>query len=83
MEVDLHGARPEEALRRLARALHTARMRRASELLVITGRGLGNATQKPVLRNRVEEWLRGPEGKRAGARGFTRQAKGGALLVRL
>jgi DNA-nicking Smr family endonuclease len=81
--VDLHGLPPERALRRLAQELHAARMRRVAELLVITGRGLGNRTQQPVLRRRVEEWLRGPEGTRAGVRSFALESRGGALRVRL
>ena len=82
-EVDLHGLRPGDALRRLAQALHTGRVRGASEVLVITGRGVGNHAQAPVLRTRVEAWLRGPEGTRLGVRGFRRTAQGGALLVQL
>ncbi len=83
MEVDLHGLRPEAALQRLAQALHTSRVRRHRELLVITGRGLGNAAQTPILRKKVEDWLRGPEGRRSGARSIQRTARGGALLVGL
>lgn len=83
IQVDLHGLRPEEALRRLGQTLHAARVRRASRVLVITGRGMGNHVQAPVLRTRVEAWLKGPEGQRLGVRGFERTARGGALLVRL
>ena len=81
--VDLHGLRPEQALRRLAQELHAARVRGEEELLVITGRGWGNAEQKPVLRRRVEEWLRGPEGRRLGVREACVTSKGGALRVLL
>ena len=81
--VDLHGLRPEDALRRLAQALHAARVRGAGRLKVVTGRGWGNATQTPVLRGKVETWLRGPEGRRFGVQGFDRADKGGSLLVRL
>ena len=52
-------------------------------MLVITGRGLGNAAQEPILRQKVEQWLRGKEGQRAGAREFQRTNKGGALLVKV
>jgi len=81
--VDLHGLPPERALQRLARALHTARVRGDARLRVITGRGWGNLAQEPVLRRRVEAWLRGPEGRRLGVAGFEVVAKGGALDVRL
>lgn len=82
-EVDLHGLRPEQALRRLAQALHAARVAGAPEVLVITGRGWGNREQRPVLRGRVEAWLQGSEGRRLGVRGSRVVAKGGALVVRL
>ena len=50
-EVDLHGKRPDEALRHLGRELHSARHRRLREVIVITGQGLGNALHKPILRD--------------------------------
>jgi DNA-nicking Smr family endonuclease len=82
-EVDLHGLRPEAALRRLEQELHAARVRGAPGLVVITGRGLGNLAQEPVLRPRVEAWLRGPDGARFGVRDFRQIHRGGALEVRL
>lgn len=82
-EVDLHGLAPAAALRRLGRELHAARTRRHAELVVITGQGLGNALQQPILRTKVEAWLAGPEGRRLGVRGFERVHRGGALRVRL
>ena len=82
-EVDLHGRRPEDALRHLARELHAARQRRLAEVLVITGQGLGNALHKPILRTKVEAWLSGPDGQRLGVLGFERAHRGGALRVRL
>jgi DNA-nicking Smr family endonuclease len=82
-EVDLHSLSPEMALRRLARELHACRLRRMETLLVITGRGWGNREQIPILRPKVEEWLRGSEGKRFGVVGFETTSRGGALLVRL
>lgn len=81
--VDLHGMAPERALRRLAQELHACRMRRRATLLVITGRGFGNRTQRPILRTHVEGWLRGAEGARAGVVSFELASKGGALLVRV
>lgn len=50
---------------------------------MITGKGWGNREQKPVLRQKVEAYLRGPHGLRAGVEGFTLESHGGALLVRL
>ena len=82
-KVDLHGLRPEEALRRLSQALHAARVRGVETLTVVTGRGWGNREQKPVLRAKVEAWLSGPEGRRAGVQSHRRTHSGGALEVRL
>ena len=82
-EVDLHGHRPEAALRRLAQELHAARVRGERRLRIVTGRGWGNRTQTPVLRPQVETWLRGPEGRRLGVRAFRVVAKGGALELDL
>ena len=82
-EVDLHGLPPERALRRLAQELHATRVRGESCLRVITGRGWGNREQKPILRKRVEAWLRGAEGERFGVSDVRVTSKGGALDVRL
>lgn len=81
-EVDLHGQRPEQALRTLGNALYTARRSGAGGLTVITGRGLSNATQEPVLRRRVEAWLAG-EGRRYGVTRWAAVSRGGALRVEL
>ena len=83
IEIDLHGMPPKVALRHLGRELHACRLRRCSEVLVITGRGWGNLQQKPVLRPMVEAWLRGPDGQRLGVIGFEEHSQGGALLVSL
>ena len=77
--VDLHGLTPQDAERRLAQALHAARVRGLRELRVVTGRGWGNLRQEPVLRHRIEAWLAGPEGLRLGVRAVRVAAKGGAL----
>ena len=82
-EVDLHGLRPDAALRRVAQEIHAARVRRMSTLKIITGRGWGNLLQQPVLRPKVEQWLQGPEGRRAGVVGFEVADEGGSLVVEL
>ena len=82
-EVDLHGLRPEQALRRLAQDLHACRMSGVQRLRVITGRGWGNREQRPILRGKVEEWLRGPEGRGYGVRSIELASKGGALDLTL
>jgi len=81
--VDLHGLTVEQALRRVAQALHAARVRGYTRILVVTGAGWGNPDLKPVLRPRVEQWLRGPEGRAFGVKDVQRVHKGGALAVRL
>lgn len=81
--VDLHGMTVEQALRRVAQALHTARVRRWTRLLVVTGAGWGNPDQKPILRPRVEAWLRGPEGRALGVKDVRRVHRDGALDVLL
>lgn len=81
--VDLHGLSVEKALRRVAQALHAARVKGRKRLLVITGAGWGNADQKPVLRPRIEAWLRGPEGRALGVKDVRRTHRDGALGVTL
>ncbi len=81
--IDLHGLPPAQALRRLAHALHAARVRGRSHFLVITGAGWGNPEHKPILRTKVEAWLRGPEGRALGIKDVRQVSKGGALEVRL
>ena len=81
--VDLHGLTVEQGLRRVAQALHAARVRGRTRLLVVTGAGWGNPDRKPVLRPRIEAWLRGPEGRGLGVKDVRRVSKGGALEVRL
>jgi len=81
--VDLHGHTPDNALRLLGQELHSARVRGEAELLVITGRGVGNRRGEPILRGYVETWLRGPEGQRHGVIRFSRSRDGGSLQVQL
>ncbi|MAF64352.1 MAG: hypothetical protein CMJ84_01660 [Planctomycetes bacterium] len=80
-KIDLHGLRPEQALRRLFGALQTARVRGWTEVVVITGRGWGNDTGVAVLRGVVEAWLREEQARLVGVKSFSRQSHGGALDV--
>ena len=57
-EVDLHGMRVEEALRRLTGFLVSARSARLRTVLVITGKGLHSDDGRGVLKEAVERWLR-------------------------
>jgi hypothetical protein len=82
-ELDLHGLSVVEALRRVAQALHAARVRGRTQILIITGAGWGNADQRPVLRPKVEAWLRGPEGRAMGVKEVRRARGEGALVVNL
>jgi hypothetical protein len=81
--VDLHGLRPEQALRRLAQTVHAVRVQGGRELLVVTGRGWGNPLQQPILRTRVEAWVAGPEGQRLRLRVLRTVHQGGALVLGL
>jgi len=81
-EVDLHDLHPDQALKRLEKALHTARVQGSRRLTAITGRGLGNASGTPVLRRRVEAWL-AVEGRRYGATRWEPTSRGGALEIHL
>ena len=82
-QIDLHRQNWASAERALRRALHAARVRGESHLVVITGLGLGNAAQQPVLRGHVETWLHGAEARRLGVLGFRRVNRGGALELSL
>ena|ERR1700741_2601904 len=80
-EIDLHGLRPDDALRRVAQGIHACRVRRMDRLKIITGRGWGNLRQQPILRPKVEQWLAGPEGARLGVLRFDVADEGGSLVV--
>ena len=82
-KIDLHGHSPESALRYLGQELHSARVRGLVEVLVVTGRGIGNRRGEPILRGHVETWLRGPSGQRFGVARFDRSRDGGSLRVHM
>ena len=81
--IDLHRRTAAEAVRILERELHSARVRGFPAVIVITGRGYGNATHEPVLRGKIELWLATPAARSRGVRSFRRVHREGALEVRL
>jgi DNA-nicking Smr family endonuclease len=81
--IDLHRRTAAEAVRILERELHSARVRGFPAVIVITGRGYGNAEHEPILRGKVERWLATPAARSRGVRSFRRVHKEGALEVRL
>lgn len=81
--VDLHGLTVEQGLRRVAQELHAARVRRMARLVIVTGVGWGSPDGKARLRDAVEAWLRGPQGRELGVKDVRRVHRGGALELRL
>ena len=81
--IDLHRMNVADATRALSRELHSARVRGASRIVAITGRGFGNRLQEPILRTKVEAWLGTEEARRLGVRGFKRVHRDGALEIEL
>ena len=84
-EIDLHRLTAGQALAALEAELAYCRSGRVSPLIVITGRGSHSPGGQPVLRPKVEAWLRGPEGRAYGAVEIREAPRsgGGALWVRL
>ncbi len=80
--IDLHGLGADAAVRAVEREVHSAHVQGLTELRIVTGRGLGNRLQVPVLRPAVEGWLR-TMGPHRGVLDFHREPHGGALRVRL
>jgi DNA-nicking Smr family endonuclease len=56
-QLDLHGLTRDEAIEELPRFLRTARAKRQTAVLVITGKG-NNSSGEPVLQQAVAAWLR-------------------------
>lgn len=80
--LDLHGVAPDRVEAHLEQFLHQARLGRKRQVLIITGRGASNRTGEPLLRKKVETWLKANK-ERIGLvqRQVTNQ--GGALLLDL
>ncbi|MEE8522885.1 MAG: Smr/MutS family protein [Thermoanaerobaculia bacterium] len=68
--VDLHRCTADEAAKQLQRALSAALRSRSRALLVITGKGHHSPGGVPVLRQRVEEWIR-RHGRRHGVGAYS------------
>ncbi len=58
-QIDLHGLRSEAALRRLESFVANAAGSGLRTVLVITGKGHHSPGGRGILRQRVEEWIRG------------------------
>jgi DNA-nicking Smr family endonuclease len=56
-QLDLHGMRTDEAREALAEFLRNACKRGLRCVRVIHGKGLGSINKKPVLKNKVRNWL--------------------------
>ena len=56
-QLDLHGARRDEARERLAHFLHDAKRAGARCVRVIHGKGNGSPGREPVLKGKVRGWL--------------------------
>ena len=61
--IDLHRMRRDEALAALGRFLRRVRERGGRVVVAVTGWGKHSDVDGPVLREAVEGWLRGPEGR--------------------
>ncbi|MDH5185303.1 MAG: Smr/MutS family protein [Gammaproteobacteria bacterium] len=57
-ELDLHGLRIEEARTAIAQLLREARHKRWRCVRIIHGKGYGSQSRLPVLKNKVNSWLR-------------------------
>lgn len=81
--IDLHRLTAAEAERAIALALQTWRVQGVERAVLVTGRGYGNLRQEPVLRTKVEQWLRGDAARRLGVKSYQRVARDGAIEVLL
>jgi DNA-nicking Smr family endonuclease len=79
--IDLHRLSGAQAERRLAQEFHACRVRGVARVVIVTGRGYGNAAQQPILRTHIEGWLAGAQAKSLGVLSFRRVHREGALEV--
>lgn len=57
-ELDLHGLRSDEARTTIVQFLNSATHRQLRCVRIIHGKGYGSQTRQPVLKNKVNNWLR-------------------------
>lgn len=57
-ELDLHGMRVAEARQALGTFLHQAQARDARVVRIVHGKGNGSLNKQPVLKGKVNHWLR-------------------------
>lgn len=82
-ELDLHGARVDEAREWLATFLHDATKRHLRCVRVVHGKGLGSVGKQPVLKGKVKRWLAQKDEVLAFCQPPEHDGGGGALLVLL
>jgi DNA-nicking Smr family endonuclease len=63
-QIDLHGLRRDEAREQLGSFLHQALQRGQRCVRVVHGKGLGSPGREPVLKAKVQRWLRNGRGHR-------------------
>jgi len=82
-QLDLHGARVDEAREALAHFLREALKRGLRCVRVVHGKGLGSKDRQPVLRGKVRVWLAQREEVIAFCQARPAEGGGGALIVLL
>ena len=80
--IDLHGVAPHRVEAKLEQFLYDAFRSKARQVEIVTGRGASNRSGTPVLRGRVEAWIRKNK-SRFNITQRQRTNRGGALLLQL
>jgi DNA-nicking Smr family endonuclease len=79
--LDLHGMTIEEARHALSKFLVRCKQNQVKHVLMIHGKGRGN--RKPILKNKLNHWLRQTEEVLAFCSATAKEGRGGALYVLL
>ena len=82
-QLDLHGARRDEARERLNHFVHEARRSGLRCVRVIHGKGIGSPGREPVLKGKVKGWLAQKKEVIAFTQARAADGGAGALLVLL